>query len=115
GLALAEEMAFFAVERAIDHVACVDERGRKLPVEIGIVLDDEEAQAQGSTDAARAVSSIPNRRSVTVPLHKNGGKAEEGRRRGPRLGAYFCPAAIRTKAATRRAQEANSIGRRVPP
>src|SRR5204862_1277851 len=87
GLALAEEMAFFAVERAIDHVACVDERGRKLPVEIGIVLDDEEAQAQGSTDAARAVSSMRNRRLVTVPLHKNGGKAEEGRWRGPRLGA----------------------------
>src|SRR5215471_3413181 len=87
-LALAEKMAFFAVERAIDHVACVDERGRKLPVEIGIVLDDEEAQAQGSTDAARAVSSIRNRRSVTVPLHKNGGKAEEGRWRRPRAGAY---------------------------
>ena len=42
GLALAEVMPLLAVERAVDDVAGVGQRGRELPVEIGIVLDDEE-------------------------------------------------------------------------
>ncbi len=42
GLALAEEMPLLAVEGAVDDVAGVGQRRRQLPVEIGIVLDDEE-------------------------------------------------------------------------
>jgi hypothetical protein len=37
-------MTLFAVERAIDDIACVGERGCELAVEVGIVLDDEETQ-----------------------------------------------------------------------
>src|SRR5262244_851496 len=44
GLAFAKKVALLAVERAIDHVARINERGRELPIEIGIVLDHEEAQ-----------------------------------------------------------------------
>src|SRR5207237_4974917 len=43
GFGFAEIVAFFAVEGAIDHIAGVGQRGRELPVEVGIVLDDEEA------------------------------------------------------------------------
>jgi len=39
-------MAFLAVEGAIDDIAGVGERGRELPVEIGIILDDEEPQGR---------------------------------------------------------------------
>jgi hypothetical protein len=39
---------FFAVKGAIDHVARVGKCGRELSVEIGIVLDDEEAQSEYS-------------------------------------------------------------------
>ena len=45
GLGLAEVMPFLAVEGAVDHVAGVGQRGRELTVEIGIVLDDEEAHS----------------------------------------------------------------------
>ena len=48
GLAFAEVVALLAVEGAIDHIARVGERGRELPVEIGIVLDHEETQGQSS-------------------------------------------------------------------
>ena len=44
GLALAEIMAFLAVERAVDDIARVGQRGRELPIEIGIVLNNEKAQ-----------------------------------------------------------------------
>ena len=53
GLGLAEEVALLAVEGAIDHIARVGERGGELPVEIGIVLDDEETQV-GCSHWARA-------------------------------------------------------------
>ena len=53
GLAFAEEVSLLAVEGTIDHVARVSERGRELPVEIGIVLDDEETQV-GCSHWARA-------------------------------------------------------------
>ena len=43
GLGLAEKVAFLAVEGAVDHIARVGQRRRELAVEIGIVLDDEEA------------------------------------------------------------------------
>ena len=41
GLAVAEIMALLAVEGAIDDVAGVGQRGCELPVEIGVVLDNE--------------------------------------------------------------------------
>ena len=44
GLGLAEVMALLAVEGAVDHIAGVGQRGGELAVEVGIVLDDEEAQ-----------------------------------------------------------------------
>ena len=44
-LAVAKEMSLLAVKRAIDHVAGVGQRGRKLAIEIGIVFDDEKAQS----------------------------------------------------------------------
>ena len=44
GLALAEIMALLAVEGAVDDIAGVGQRRRELPVEVGIVLDDEKAQ-----------------------------------------------------------------------
>jgi hypothetical protein len=37
-------MALLAVERAVDDVAGVGQRRGELAIEIGIVLDDEEAQ-----------------------------------------------------------------------
>ena len=48
GLGFAEKVALLAVEGAVDHIARVGERGRELPIEVGIVLDDEETQAQCS-------------------------------------------------------------------
>ena len=44
GLGLAEIMALLAVEGAIDHVAGLGQRGGQLAIEIGVVLDDEQAQ-----------------------------------------------------------------------
>jgi hypothetical protein len=44
GLRLAEVMAFLAVESPVDDVAGVGQRGGELAVEVGVVLDDEEAQ-----------------------------------------------------------------------
>ena len=44
GLGLAEIMALLAVEGAVDDIAGVGQRGGELAVEIGVVLDDEEAQ-----------------------------------------------------------------------
>ena len=44
GFGLAEIMALLAVEGAIDDIAGVGQRGGELAVEIGVVLDHEEAQ-----------------------------------------------------------------------
>ena len=44
GLAVAEEVPLLAVEGAIDDIAGIRQRGRKLTVEIRIILDDEQAQ-----------------------------------------------------------------------
>ena len=43
-LALAEIMAFLAVEGAVDDVTGVGQRGRELPIEIGVVFNNEKAQ-----------------------------------------------------------------------
>ena len=42
GLGLAEIVALLAVEGAVDHIAGLGQRRRKLAVQIGIVLDNEE-------------------------------------------------------------------------
>jgi hypothetical protein len=42
-LAFAEVMPFLAVERTIHHVTGIGQRGCKLAVEIGIILDHEKA------------------------------------------------------------------------
>src|SRR2546423_2440668 len=44
GLALAEKAPLLAVERPVDHVARIGQRGGELPIEIGIILNDEETQ-----------------------------------------------------------------------
>ena len=44
GFQLAEIMALLAVEGAIDDIAGVGQRSGKLAIEIGVVLDHEEAQ-----------------------------------------------------------------------
>ena len=44
GLGIAEEMPLLAVEGGIDGVARIAQRRDELPVEIGIVLDDEKPQ-----------------------------------------------------------------------
>src|SRR3954464_7379559 len=48
GLAFAEKVPLLTVKGAVDHVARVGQRGRELPVKVGIILDDEEAQSQYS-------------------------------------------------------------------
>ena len=45
GLAVAEKMPLLAVERAIDHISGVAQRGGELAIEIRIVLNDEQAHA----------------------------------------------------------------------
>ena len=45
-------MAFLAVEGAIDDVAGVGQGGGELPIEIGIVLDNEKAQRKLRSEAA---------------------------------------------------------------
>ena len=52
GLGLAEIVPLLAVEGAIDHVAGIGQRGGELPVEIRIVLDDEETHAVLRSEAA---------------------------------------------------------------
>ena len=44
GLALAEIMALLAVEGAIHDITGIGQRGRQLPIEIGIVLDNKKPQ-----------------------------------------------------------------------
>ena len=44
-------MPLFAVESAINDIAGVGQRGGKLPVEIGIVLDNEKAQEKNLRSA----------------------------------------------------------------
>src|SRR3977135_4567499 len=69
GLALAEEVALLAVEGAVDDIARVGERGRELPVEIGIVLDDEETQGKPSADRSRAAIPQQNRDRRALLCH----------------------------------------------
>jgi hypothetical protein len=42
GLGVAEEVPLLAVGRRIDRVAGLLQRGDELPVEIGVVLDDQD-------------------------------------------------------------------------
>ena len=44
GLGIAEKMPLLAVERGVDGVARIAQRGDELPVQVGIVLDDEKSQ-----------------------------------------------------------------------
>ena len=46
GLGLAQIMPLFAVERPVDDIAGVRQGGRKLAVEIRIILDNEETQGK---------------------------------------------------------------------
>ncbi len=46
-------MPFLAVEGAIDHIARIGEGRGQLPVEVGIVLDDEETQGDSSKSGRR--------------------------------------------------------------
>ena len=55
GLTLAEVMPFLAVESAVDDVAGVRQRGRELPIEIGIVLDNKKPQEIAPLTARRPV------------------------------------------------------------
>ena len=43
GLGIAEEMALLAVHGRVDDIAGIGQRRHELPVEIGIILDDEQA------------------------------------------------------------------------
>src|SRR5262249_23442303 len=70
----AEKVTLFAIEGTIDHISRVGERGRKLPVEIGIVLDHEETQGQCSHRCDTPESALA---AVTLPLHKKSGKVQE--------------------------------------
>ena len=45
-------MPLLAVEGAVDDVASIGQRGRKLAVKIGVVLDDEQAQGGVSGSAS---------------------------------------------------------------
>ena len=45
GFAVTEEVPLLAVERAIDHITGIRQRRRQLTVEIGVILDDEQAHA----------------------------------------------------------------------
>ena len=46
-------MGLFAVEGAVDHVTGVGQRGGKLAIEIGIILDDEETHVEFLNAARR--------------------------------------------------------------
>ena len=46
GLGVAEKMPLLPVERGIDGVARIAQRGDELPVQVGIVLDDEKPQSR---------------------------------------------------------------------
>jgi len=62
GLGLAQIMALLAVEGAVDHIAGVRERSRQLAIEIGVVLDDEQAHGQNLlTHSRRRVFAAPRR------------------------------------------------------
>src|SRR6266566_6323751 len=84
GLAFAEKVALLAVEGTIDHVARVNERGRELPIEIGIVLDHEEAQGQCSHCCCRRRFIRQNRRWPPLLCHyiRRGGRLRKGGRDG---------------------------------
>ena len=49
GLGIAEKMPLLAVERGIDGVARIAQRGDELAIEVGIVLDDEKPQSRYSS------------------------------------------------------------------
>ena len=74
GLGLAEVMALLAVEGAIDDIAGVGQRGGELAVEVGVVLDDEEAQRLDSPLSGLATDSSPLAAStvacITLPLRR---------------------------------------------
>ena len=47
GLGVAEEVALLAVLGLVDHIARIGESRNELPVEIGIIFDDEQAHGTG--------------------------------------------------------------------
>ena len=68
GLGLAEIMALLAVEGAVHHVAGIGQRGGELAVEIGIVLDHEEAHSGFSRAAAGTARSAA---ALYLPLRQH--------------------------------------------
>src|SRR5262245_42886857 len=82
GLALAEKVALLAVVGAIHHVARVRERGRELPVEIGIVLDHEETQGSGSSGRFRWRRKLPESAPRALLCHYIGMGGSYGTVRG---------------------------------
>ncbi len=79
GLGLAEEMAFLAIMGAVDGIAGLGQRLDHLAIEIGIVLDNEQAHGNSSTrrragSARRGENAIVRRgcqvrRRPRVPRH----------------------------------------------
>src|SRR5207244_4475618 len=66
----------------VDHVAGIGERGRELPIEIWVVLDDEEPHEFLPLMAATAVPGMESAvTGISLPLDMMGGKIEEGRGR----------------------------------
>src|SRR5262249_58510912 len=84
GRAFGEKRALLAVEGTIDHVARVNERGRELPIEIGIVLDHGEAQGQCSHCCRRRRFARQNRRRPPLLCHyiRRGERLRKGGRDG---------------------------------
>ena len=71
GLALAEIMAFLAVKSAVDDIAGVGQRRRQLPIEIGIVFDNEKPQNMlrqkpTKSRAQRPPTSVPFTASTAI-------------------------------------------------
>ena len=86
GLGLAEKMPFLTIESPVDHVTRIGECSHQLPVEIRIILDNEEAQGRGPP--LTRVSAKNRTLPVTVPVHSDP-------RKGQKAGAAIERAAYR--------------------
>src|SRR5260370_34507381 len=56
GLGIAEKMALLAVEGAVHNIAGIGQRGGELAIEIGVVLDHEEADLRFPSSPQSAAS-----------------------------------------------------------
>ncbi len=90
-LGLAEIVAFLPVEGPVDHVARIAERGGKLPIEVGIVLDDQETH-RSSAPASESEAHLLLRliRARTRAGASANARAGTSRRRRPRWRASLC-------------------------